>query len=1435
MAKNQLFFCIIVFLLAADLPASQIEPVLREFHQPDGRTFAGRMLGDEWLAYAETAGGYTIVRDARGTWSYATPGPGGWLVASEHAVGSVDPEALGLEKHLRHADSALVDIRRRRQKFYDALQRLQPLKKLHMRAADRGRAKAAKVAYKLAVLLIAFPDAGATYAPQDFAGLLFSKGYSYTSPIPGEPAYGSLRDYYDHFSGGRLDITGQVFDWVMAGSSKAFYHNSDAFIGEAVAKSGVDLQQFDGYAVLYAGNVGPGGSRLWPETNVDGDKLFYIMSEQWLPKYRFAPIGVHCHEFGHLLGLPDLYDPDGSSAGIGTWGLMGSGNFGGGHQERPFSLSAWSRLQLDWLQPEVVYTAQSEQKSLPPIETGAAALKLISRESYFLLENRQKQGYDLNLPGSGLLIWHIDERFGNQSIDEHRLVHLERADNNETAGDAGDPFPGTSANRFFNALSQPGSQDYDGQSYVAVENIDIAGGTAQFDLSVNLGEASGITIDGSGEFPNVFTALETAVAGDTVIVPSGTFPAQRLLLKEGRHLRGQDAATAVLDGDGDTILRLQHVADVSVSHLTLADAGNAIVARGATGRILRNIIRDGIGIGILCSDASPEIRNNTIINVKSSGITCLAQAAPVISSNIIAYCNSGIAQSTTSAPVLRYNDVWNNARDYQGGAPGATDISADPRFVNFIFNDYYLLPGSPCIDAGDPQYTDPDGSRADIGALPFDLDHITGVTGIRVNAGGEAYLASDSSYFAPDQAYRKGAWGYLGGESHRTFDPIGNTADALLYQTERKGVQGYTFDIANGRYRITLHFCEIVWTEPGRRIFDVAIEGRTVLQDFDIFARIGHDRALRFDFYTDVLDGQLNLGFTPKIGFTQIGAIEVQSDQPMFVEVAKLFKIDHIGRSLSTALGDYNGDGFPDFFIANDDRANVLFQNNGSGLFTNVTRDADFLRSGGGTMGAWADYDNDGDLDLYVARSGITNILYNNNGDGTFSEVAAFAGVADAGKGVACAWADYNNDGQVDLYVANAGPDVFYRNSGKGTFSDITRYAGLQNDVISTDISFADVNDDGFVDLLVTHYDGVAARSNILYLNKGTGIFSPTTLGENGLGAAFGDYDNDGDPDVMLSSRSLSTGAPQIQLWRNDGRGKFIEVTAASGIDANREAVAVSWGDFDNDGFLDLAFFPEQGAGVLYRNDGQAAFIDISDSTGFEQHDLQRSLATGDVDGDGQLDLYICRFGQENLLYQNRGTGHNWLAVRLRGVDSNRSGIGARVRLVAGSVQQMRQVTSGTGFRAQNRLVAHFGLGDASRVDTLEITWPGGAVDSQTGITALNRVIEAVQGMPTAVAAETPVPSAFRLQANYPNPFRAGSDTRLVYELPRASRVQIKIYNLLGQEIRTLLDRLQPPGTHRLHWDGRDRTGRLASPGVYFLTLRAGEFRARRKVVVLGW
>ena len=442
-----------------------------------------------------------------------------------------------------------------------------------------------------------------------------------------------------------------------------------------------------------------------------------------------------------------------------------------------------------------------------------------------------------------------------------------------------------------------------------------------------------------------------------------------------------------------------------------------------------------------------------------------------------------------------------------------------------------------------------------------------------------------------------------------------------------------------------------------------------------------------------------------------------------------------------SALGDFDNDGWPDVFRTECRGTRVaLMHNEGDGKFADRTGDIqtampDKLLGYGQTF---ADYDNDGDLDLFVAFGNWNysqrdrNLLLRND-RGVFTDVAQEAGLTDVNATDNAVWLDYDRDGWLDLYTANLGqPEVrnlLYRNNGDGTFADVTAEAGL-------DVSFSeeaggsngalaagDFNDDGWPDL----YVAVFRARNRLFLNDGQGRFVEITsedLGDPGqaFDVAVGDFDNDGDLDLFQATGGLSQEDRSLVLL-NLGEGEFLDVTEAVGISVVGDAQDTGFGDIDDDGDLDLTLGQPR---TVFRNDG-GIFVDITDQA--YSGDFAPPVAFWDYDLDGHLDGqgYRARF-------LNNGNGFHTLQVELVGIESNRNGIGARLISTTGDLRQMREIMGGFGFN-QDEMVAHFGLGERTQVDELEIRWPSGQVDVLTDIPA-DQKIRVIEGRGTYHAIE---------------------------------------------------------------------------------------------------
>jgi hypothetical protein len=461
------------------------------------------------------------------------------------------------------------------------------------------------------------------------------------------------------------------------------------------------------------------------------------------------------------------------------------------------------------------------------------------------------------------------------------------------------------------------------------------------------------------------------------------------------------------------------------------------------------------------------------------------------------------------------------------------------------------------------------------------------------------------------------------------------------------------------------------------------------------------------------------------------------------------------GNTYSGAWGDYDNDGFIDLVAANgapsSNENEFLYHNDGTGTFTKITGINVVTNGSISFAAAWGDYDNDGYLDLFIPNLSQKNFLFHNLGHGAFTKMTTGNIVNDIANSVACGWGDYNNDGFLDLLVVNRGNqrNLLYRNHGDGAFTRIPTGAtgNLVNDTGNYEgCAWGDYDNDGFLDVFVTNY----GQPNSLHHNNHDGTFTKLTTGSiatdvaNSVCAAWGDYNNDGKLDLFVT-----TFGGNNLLYRNDGNGTFTKITAGSIVNDGGSSVGCAWGDYDNDGNLDL-FVSNASAqqNFLYRNNGDGTFAKIS--TGDIATDGGDSIgcAWGDYDNDGFLDLYVAnRSGQSDFLYHNDGNSNRWLRVKLVGTASNRAGIGAKIRIkaaIAGSERwQLRQISGGDGENNSDSLIPHFGLGDATGIDVVRVEWPSGAAQQLTN-QAVNQTLTLIEP-PRLVANQSTNTSGFAL------------------------------------------------------------------------------------------
>jgi enediyne biosynthesis protein E4 len=486
---------------------------------------------------------------------------------------------------------------------------------------------------------------------------------------------------------------------------------------------------------------------------------------------------------------------------------------------------------------------------------------------------------------------------------------------------------------------------------------------------------------------------------------------------------------------------------------------------------------------------------------------------------------------------------------------------------------------------------------------------------------------------------------------------------------------------------------------------------------------------------------------------------------------------------------DYDRDGLTDIYLLNGrplrgskaavKPANALYRNVGGFRFVDVTRQAGVGDAGFGLGVAVGDYDNDGAPDIYVNNFG-PNVLYRNNGDGTFADVTGRAGVARGNTvGAGANFLDMDGDGSLDLFVASyvrftyenhstttmmgrswyggprdypKQPNHLYRNNGDGTFADVSAESGILAHAGSAMGSICfDCDDDGSTDILVCNDEAL----NFLFQNDGSGKFKEIGLAAGvgcnfagkhvgNMGADCGDYNQDGRLDLLVTDFR----AELPILFRNLGSGTFEDATMEAGAAAGSVAY-VKWGcgliDFDNDGYKDIfigcghlsddidlalektSYMVEP---IVLRNTGDGRFVNVSDSIGSGSRTklVARGVAFDDLDNDGRVDVVVLNSRHRPTVLRNESPDSNhWLQVRLAGVKTNRDGVGARVRVVAGPLTQVDEVHSGRSYQSHYGSRLNFGLGKRQSVDRIEVRWIGGGTDVLENVAA-DRCITIVEG-----------------------------------------------------------------------------------------------------------
>ena len=484
----------------------------------------------------------------------------------------------------------------------------------------------------------------------------------------------------------------------------------------------------------------------------------------------------------------------------------------------------------------------------------------------------------------------------------------------------------------------------------------------------------------------------------------------------------------------------------------------------------------------------------------------------------------------------------------------------------------------------------------------------------------------------------------------------------------------------------------------------------------------------------------------------RIPAKAFRSDEtfPRFVDRAPDLGLNAMNLAGGSIVDDFDGDGWLDIVASTMDSSGPMrfFRGQPDGSFREASDEAGLAGLTGGLNMLSADYDDDGLLDIFVLRGGwrrelgdVPNSLLRNRGDGTFVDVTFEAGLGEVHYPTqTAAWADYDNDGDLDLYVGNetdsqiTAPCQLFRNEGDGTFLDVAKTAGVTNDRYTKGVVWGDYDGDRLPDLYVSNMRG----ANRLYRNGGDGTFTDVAEAAgvseplDSFPVWFWDFDNNGVLDLWVSSYVMSTGdvaasalgqgegLEVARLYRGDGK-RFEDVARAQGLTRRTVPMGCNFGDLDNDGYLDFyqgTGYPSYEAlmpNVMYRNRGGTGFSDVTTAGGFGHLQKGHAVSFADIDYDGDQDVHIAMGGAYpgdafgNALFENPGFPNNWIKVRLVGRTSNSYGVGARIRCEVGEGEERRSiyrhVNTGGSFGA-NPLTQSIGLGRATEIDVLEIYWP---------------------------------------------------------------------------------------------------------------------------------
>jgi len=558
----------------------------------------------------------------------------------------------------------------------------------------------------------------------------------------------------------------------------------------------------------------------------------------------------------------------------------------------------------------------------------------------------------------------------------------------------------------------------------------------------------------------------------------------------------------------------------------------------------------------------------------------------------------------------------------------------------------------------------------------------------------------------------------------------------------------------------------------------------------------------------------------------------------LFTDVTNISGINFSGQSEGVCVFDYNNDGLDDiFFTTRGGSRFYLYKNEGEMTFTDVTFSSNLGVVVEGRTPVAGDYDNDGDLDLFIGNANGQSLLFQNDGSGQFQDVTSISGISVTNQVRGCSWVDYDRDGFLDLYVGLLHvSNKMYRNNGDGTFINIAPTIGVEGPSsagVIMGLGYIDYDRDGDQDLFITQDNNLG---NILYKNEGeyfidVSNYTDVNLNVMGMGVAFGDINRDGYFDFY------TTNLYENSLLLNSELNIFTDISESSGTEDIPGSMG--WGTFffdaNNDGWVDIYNNNETGFGgipnSLFINNSDSTFTMLGEESGVVLNNNGYGSGFGDFDQDGDLDLILVghssQAGSINLL-RNDSDFQNWVIFNLTQENENIFSIGATVELFYSNGSQINFISAGNGYCSQNTYEVHFGLGDETQVDSIQVCWPDGLIESFFDFT-INSRHSIIKGSGNSLAVPS---SSYHIEWNYsvsdiyPNPFNNYSLLKI--DSFKDTGGNISIFDVRGRLVEQTKIKLTAGQTNLFNLNLQNEPS-----GVYFIRIDTNYFTDYKKITIV--